>query len=259
MVEEQQLPRPEILLRRGSVSRGSLKEKVVVLYEAFFKGDDPSALSPDTFWDEFFLLKVNASCLGGSIAAVSNEQLLALKDNINQIIVHAIDAMEDRYYRRQINAMETLCVMLSHIFAKKFNNFSFDVINLVTGLEHADVVFKKLVSNLEQLLVCGETLEVRGAALKLCKIIVTGSDNINQNSLNEYFMLQDIHASLLKIIGDSAMDALAYDALMLLSLLCNYNKYERPNPYIGGICKLSDRDLMRWRSFMPIQVVSEAL
>ncbi|TPX67490.1 hypothetical protein SpCBS45565_g03761 [Spizellomyces sp. 'palustris'] len=245
MSPEVEASAPDWVIRRGSSARPALKEKVVAIYEAFLKGDDPSIGNPN-FWDEFFLLKVNVEYLTVAISSLSEAQLLAIKaSRINNMFVHAIDAMLDEYPTRQIHAMETLHTLLRNIFAKKFHNFSFDVINVLTGLDQADATFRTLVAAIDDRLLTGESAQVRGAALQLTITIVTGSDNISQNSvLNDYFMIHDVFDSLTKIMTDFTTQQLAFDAAVLLTLLCNYNKYESNNPYLTRLAKLDDENVI---------------
>lgn len=46
--------------RSGSGSKRQYKEKVLLIYESFFKGDEPTLTNPH-FWDELFLLRPKVS------------------------------------------------------------------------------------------------------------------------------------------------------------------------------------------------------
>ncbi|CAG8794811.1 19693_t:CDS:10 [Gigaspora margarita] len=210
----------------------ALKEKFVEIYENFFKGNDPSAGQPH-FWNELFLLKVNSAYLTRCLAEISQDQLLTIKaciGNINKIFLNAIEMMKDETTKRKINAIETLCVLLQGIFAKKFNNFSSDVINLLTGLNNANTVF---------------TVIIKYEALRLAVVIVCGNSNINQNSINEFFMENDIFDPLIKIIIAPETSYVAYEAIMLLGILANYNKHESKNPYMTKITEIKDESVFQ--------------
>lgn len=46
--------------RSGSGSKRQYREKILLIYESFFKGDEPTLTNPH-FWDELFLLKPKVS------------------------------------------------------------------------------------------------------------------------------------------------------------------------------------------------------
>ncbi|KAF9318125.1 hypothetical protein BG003_011780 [Podila horticola] len=237
----------EHLLRQQSGQKMKLKEKFVEIYDMFLRGQDPSIVhgkDPDVFWDELFLIKVNADYLSSSLRETTEDQLLAIKDGINSIFLHAVQTMRDPLPQRRLHAMQTLTIVLGEIFRKKFHNWSFDVIHLLTGLSHADLVFRTLVQGLAQILGSEESLELRVVALRLAIALVCGNDNVNKNSLNEYFMQKDIFSSVAKffMVVDSA--ELAFEALALLGLLANYNKYETQNPYLTQLTALNDSAIL---------------
>ncbi|KAF9345007.1 hypothetical protein BGX26_003647 [Mortierella sp. AD094] len=218
-----------------------LKEKFVEIYDTFLRGQDPAqGKDPDVFWDELFLIKVNEEYLSASLRQINEDQLLAIKDRINSIFLHAVQAMRDPLPQRRLHAMQTLTIVLGEIFRKKFHNWSFDVIHLLTGLTHADLVFRTLVQGISDILGGDEPLVIKVVALRLAVALACGNDNVNKNSLNEYFMQRDIFASLIKffVMVDS-MD-LAFEAMTLLGLLANYNKHEIQNPYLAHLTTLND-------------------
>ncbi|RGB43093.1 hypothetical protein C1646_681681 [Rhizophagus diaphanus] len=219
------------VIRPAYGAKTILKEKFVEIYESFFKGNDPSIGQPN-FWSELFLLKVNATYLTKCLSEISQDKLLAIKNNIGKLFLKSIEAMKEENTQRKINAMETLCVLLQGIFSKRFNNFSFEVINLLTGLNNADTVFPQLVDTIKYLMRHGEIIEVQHEALRLAIVIVCGNTNINQNSINEYFIKNDIFDPLIQLIISPKTSHMAYEAIMLLDILANYNKHESRNPYL---------------------------
>ncbi|KAF9993161.1 hypothetical protein BGZ65_011369, partial [Modicella reniformis] len=143
----------EHLLRPQSGQKMKLKEKFVEIYDSFLRGQDPAqGKDQDVFWDELFLIKVNEDYLSSSLRQTTEDQLLAIKDGINSIFLHAVQTMKDPKPQRRLHAMQTLTIVLGEIFSKKFNNWSFDVIHLLTGLSHADTVFRTLIQALDTIL-----------------------------------------------------------------------------------------------------------
>ncbi|KAI8604636.1 hypothetical protein EDD21DRAFT_202158 [Dissophora ornata] len=241
----------EHLLRPQSGQKMKLKEKFVEIYDMFLRGQDPAqGKDPDVFWDELFLIKVNEQYLSSSLAQTSEDQLLAIKDGINSIFLHAVQTMRDPLPQRRLHAMQTLTIVLGEIFRKKFHNWSFDVIHLLTGLSHADLVFRTLVQGLGSILGSDESLEIQVVALRLAIALACGNDNVNKNSLNEYFMQKDIFSSLIKFFVTVESVSLASEAMALLGLLANYNKYEIQNPYLTNLSALKDEVALRKMSMI---------
>ncbi len=89
----------------------------------------------DDFWDEVFLLKVNAAFLERCIVLTSEEGLLGLAKSLHLLLSQCVRAVADSNPIRTVHALETLAVLFKHIFRKKFANFGFDILNLCGGFE----------------------------------------------------------------------------------------------------------------------------
>lgn len=77
--------------RSGSGSSKRPKEKVVYIYELFFRGEDPTVNSPE-FWNEFFLLQANVECLEQEILKLTPESFTLVRHNL-QILMQKCVAM----------------------------------------------------------------------------------------------------------------------------------------------------------------------
>ena len=102
---------------------------------------------------------------------------------------------------------------------------------------------------------------MKDAALNLLLVIITAVDNINQNTLFEYLMLTDFFDSFitvsmpqhlvhlwkqLQIILDSSTStSTAFNVILVLVIVANYQKYEAQNPYIKYISSLNDEKSLR--------------
>eukprot|EP01114_Cavostelium_apophysatum_P007878 TRINITY_DN2008_c0_g1_i1.p1 TRINITY_DN2008_c0_g1~~TRINITY_DN2008_c0_g1_i1.p1 ORF type:complete len:671 (+),score=159.93 TRINITY_DN2008_c0_g1_i1:184-2196(+) len=233
----------EVLLRRPNINKTALKEKFVAVFEALFVGQNPAAGNPN-FWKELFLLKVNIPYLERCIVLTSEEQLLILKDNMNLIFISCCEILDDDNKIRVAHAMETLSIFLKSIFRKKFNNFGYDVKNIVVGIERSDTVFKNLLQSVRNILL-GNEASLKPLALTLLIIIVTAADNINQNTLIEHFMVVDMFDPIIQIfVEPSTRKALGFDAIFLLSVLVNYRKHEAKNMYIEKMASIKSREVL---------------
>lgn len=79
--------------RSGSGSSKRPKEKVVYIYELFFRGEDPTQESPE-FWNELFLLQPNVESLEGEVTKLTSEQFTLVKKNLNMIFQKCIEILD---------------------------------------------------------------------------------------------------------------------------------------------------------------------
>lgn len=234
----------EILLRRSDSNSGkqALKEKFVAIYESIFTGNDPSQNSP-LFWEELFLLKVNVPYLERCIVLTIESDLIKLKPVLNEVFKHAVANLVDRNPIRVAHALETIAVLLKNIFRKKLNSFAFEVSEIVCGFPNCDSFFKTLIHNLNSVIMESKEVSFRHASLQVYTIFVTATDNINQNTLLEYFMQNDVFIPILRGIilpTDFVPHHAAMEGLFVLTALMNYNKYESLNPYCKMLRELDD-------------------
>lgn len=97
--------------RSGSGSKRHLKEKVVQIYESFFRGEDLTSDNP-TFWDEFFLLKPKIPQLEAEINKLSVEQLINMKDTINLLVAQCIEMLGQEHHIRYCHFLMLISVSL---------------------------------------------------------------------------------------------------------------------------------------------------
>lgn len=77
--------------------------------------------------------------------------------------------------------------------------------------------------------------------LKLLMIIVTGVDNVSQNTLIEYVMMHSLFNCFIDLLSDSSLRSnFGHDVVVLLTLLVNYKKHEVTNPYVVQLSILAD-------------------
>ncbi|KAL1893305.1 hypothetical protein Sste5346_006482 [Sporothrix stenoceras] len=124
------------------------------------------------------------------------------------------------------NTLATLATFLSAMLAKKYNNPSSDVIDLLAGLDRVDAVLSDFVAALDQLLRHGRTPAIRGYAVDVALAVTAGA---YQTTLLTYFIQRDLFPSIIKVILDSPSASVS--PFILVGLLANYNKFEFQNPY----------------------------
>lgn len=132
--------------RSGSGSKRQLKEKVVQIYESFFKGEDLSKNNP-SFWDEFFLLKPKVAYLENEIQKLTSDQLGLVKDNLNILFAQCIDTLSHEHNIRVVYSMQTLCTLVSSVYKKATAESGFDVVNLLMGFQVAEEKMQQLLNH----------------------------------------------------------------------------------------------------------------
>lgn len=79
--------------RSGSGSSKRPKEKVVYIYELFFRGEDPTANSAE-FWNEFFLLQANVESLEQEVLKLNPELFALVRPNLQTLVQKCIEMLE---------------------------------------------------------------------------------------------------------------------------------------------------------------------
>uniref|UniRef100_A0A452SVZ7 Armadillo like helical domain containing 3 n=1 Tax=Ursus americanus TaxID=9643 RepID=A0A452SVZ7_URSAM len=221
------------LLRKSSASKKPLKEKVVLMYDEIFMTEDPSKCSP-RFWEELFLMKVNLEYLEGKLESLDGEELMKIKDNINCLFQHCIQALGEEHPIRVVNALQTLCALIRGVHQKNKSTSGFDIINMLMGFDKAELCMKNLMESLDSLLCAEGSESLKSLCLKLLLCLVTVTDNISQNTILEYVMINSIFEAILQILSHPpSRREHGYDAVVLLALLVNYRKYEVGGPLNG--------------------------
>ncbi|CAK7262558.1 hypothetical protein SEPCBS57363_000127 [Sporothrix epigloea] len=125
------------------------------------------------------------------------------------------------------NTLATLTTFLSAALAKKYNNPSSDVIDLLAGLDRVDAVVSDFVAALDQLLRYGKTPAIRRLAVQVALAVTAGA---YQTTLLTYFIQRDLFPAIIKVILDTPTFS-SVSPFTLVGLLANYNKFEFQNPY----------------------------
>eukprot|EP00118_Oscarella_pearsei_P010758 m.68031 g.68031 ORF g.68031 m.68031 type:complete len:697 (+) comp35483_c0_seq1:52-2142(+) len=222
-------------------SHGVVKEKFVTIYEQLLSGDDPSE-GKAGFWDELFLLKVNVVFIEESIDEISPRELLDKKNVVNQLFSKCVSAVQGDRPIRIINALQTLCALLRAVFRKFASGLAgFDVIDVLVGFGSAESEMQTLIGRISGLLTGDYAVSIKNLALKLLLVLVTATDNVSENTMLEYVMMNSVFESVVSLFASpTARQEHGYDALLLLTVLVNYRKYEAANPYILKLSVLDD-------------------
>ncbi|KAK4519064.1 uncharacterized protein ATC70_009294 [Mucor velutinosus] len=222
------------------IKRPEFKEKFVEISEDLFRGVSLYITDAQKtgFWDNYLILPVNTKCITRLIQNKSEESLFDVKQNLGDLFLACLEKLElsdltHSEKTRQLNAIAILTALLRNLFSKKRLNH-FNIISILTGLDEADVLFSKLVKAIQHHI---QEPSTRSDTLQLALVLAAGSDNVNQNGLNGYFMSNDMSMTLFNVLAEDSTETVNEndhrDIVMLLGMLSNYNKYESRNPYLS--------------------------
>ena len=110
----------------------------------------------------------------------------------------------------------------------------------------------QLINHINDFLMGDEPASLKDLCLKLLLIIATGLDNVSQNMLLEFIMCNSglLFESLIHLLTNSdARVVHGQNALLLMSLLVQYRKYDSTNPYIVKLSIL-DEELGMFYDFL---------
>ncbi|XP_066880939.1 armadillo-like helical domain-containing protein 3 isoform X9 [Kogia breviceps] len=203
-------------------------------------------------------MKVNLEYLEGKLESLDGEELMKIKDNINCLFQHCIQALGEEHPIRVVNALQTLCALIRGVHQKNKSTSGFDIINMLMGFDKAELCMKNLMESLDSLLCAEGSESLKSLCLKLLLCLVTVTDNISQNTILEYVMINSIFEAILQILSHPpSRREHGYDAVVLLALLVNYRKYESVNPYIVKLSIVDDEATLNGMGLVIAQALSE--
>eukprot|EP01135_Chromosphaera_perkinsii_P011189 Nk52_evm16s2356 gene=Nk52_evmTU16s2356 len=234
-------------------AKGFLKSKFIQSFEAIFRGDKPWETS-STFWEELFLFNVNHGCIRGLIKPLDLEHLVVNKENLRLTVVECAKGLNDDNEIRVAHCLETLSLLFDSVFEKargwrKTSNSHMtessrriEMVSNALGLEENAQTVKSIVQSVQKILDGDGPLALKSLGLALFVHMVTAFNDINENVLLDHFLDYNIFGTILRVLSNPEMKVtcLIYDALLILFLLVNYQKYETPNPYMKQLAELDD-------------------
>ncbi|XP_043911526.1 armadillo-like helical domain-containing protein 3 [Protopterus annectens] len=202
--------------------------------------------------------EVNLEYLESKLESLDGEELMNIKDNINSLFQQCILALGEEHQIKVVNALQTLCALIRGVHQKNKSSSGFDIINMLMGFDKAELRMKNLMESLDSIL-CGEASEsLKSLCLKLLLCLVTVTDNISQNTILEYVMINSIFEAILQILSDTPSRRVhGHDAVVLLALLVNYRKYESVNPYIVKLSIVDDETTLNGMGLVISQALAE--
>ena len=223
-------------------TKSPMREKIVQMYDVLLKGETPSASSfGETFWSEFFLLKPKIAHFENELCKLNHEQVSAARINLNTLFEQSLLNLTEEHHIRVVYALQTLCGLLRGAF-KKQSTAGIDLVNLLMGFEVAEKRMTSLINHINDFLMGDEPASLKDLCLKLLLIIATGLENVSQNMLLEFIMTNSLlFESLIHLLTNTeSRNSHGKNAVLLLTLLVQYRKYDSTNPYIVKLSLLDD-------------------
>ena len=212
----------------GVVARkAALKEKVVQMYDVVLRAELED-VDEDRFWSEFFLLRPKIAVLESELAKYPNEHLLT-HSHVHRLFDKCLDSLgEDRQMIRVVYALQTLCGLLRALTKKRLSGR-----DLVLALNASEPRMTKLVAHLTDFLTGDEPSSLKDLCLKLLLVVASGYEDVSKNALLDYLMTNSVFESLVHLLSRAESRALhGHSAVLLITVLVQYRKYESDNPYI---------------------------
>lgn len=175
------------------------------------------------------------------ILRLTTDQLHTCKSNLNSLVRHCVDTLVDEHPFRVVYALQTLAAVIQSMYKKASQDSDFNLVDILVGLDCAEQRMTTLMQHCNNFLTgeCPDSL--KSLCLKLLLIITTGMDNLNQNTLLEYVMVNGVFESLIQLLrSTSSRNRHGNDSVLLLTLLVNYRKHESANPHIVKLSILDD-------------------
>ncbi|KAL1529976.1 hypothetical protein AB1Y20_000903 [Prymnesium parvum] len=212
--------------------RSYLREKVVVTYEALWRGEPLDAKA----WDELFCLKVNSRWLQHALSTLSSPLLAAKRPIVRRLFAECCKRLDPAVEASSMShALETLSGIFLGLGSRVFHDFSAEVVELLCGLDRADATFAAMLVHLKHLLERegggAQAAALRRAAIRLLLSLTATASNLNQNILVEFVTLHDLAPALVKVVEDGET-AVQEDAAHLSLLLASYRRHETPNTFL---------------------------
>nr|SVE70289.1 EOG090X027A [Daphnia similis]SVE70913.1 EOG090X027A [Daphnia similis]SVE71544.1 EOG090X027A [Daphnia similis]SVE72177.1 EOG090X027A [Daphnia similis] len=226
--------------RSTSGSKKQLKEKIVQIYEAFFRGED-QASGNSNFWDEFFLLKPKVGVIEAELVKLNCEQLGLIKENLNTLFSKCVFMLGHEHQMRVAHSLQTLCALIKASFVRSSVDVNCDIIELLIGAEAAEMQMQLLIEHCSDILTSECPVPIKALCLKMMVLTCTGNDNIAQNPFYEYFTQHSVFESLVHILCQTqGRLELGQDAVVVVTLMACYRKTGSANPYMVKLSMLDD-------------------
>ncbi|CAH2047104.1 unnamed protein product, partial [Iphiclides podalirius] len=162
-----------------------------------------------------------------------------MKDNINLLVTQCIEMLGQEHHIRLVYALQTFSALLTTMYQRAAQDSNINIRFIL--LDNDNCKMQKLLEHCSNILSGDVPDSLKSMVLKLLLVVATGVDNIDDNPLVEYLMLNSLFEPLIQLLCTSTeRQQHGYDVVLLLMFLVNYKKQESANPYVVKLSILDD-------------------
>merc|ERR1719153_819511 len=173
--------------------------------------------------------------LEGEIGKLQADQLAGMRDNLNALFHECVAHLAHTHQIRVLYALQTLVGVIRAVYKKCVQLSGFDLVNFLIGFDRAEQEMAILLAHVNRFLMVDSPACLKDLCLKLLLVLASGSDNISNNTLVEFLMINSdkLFDSLIQLLTQSGLRSRhGRAAVTVLTLLVQYRKYDSSNPYI---------------------------
>ena len=207
-----------------SSSKKELKEKVVKLYEAWFKSDLESLVENENYWNEFFLLKPNCKSIESILFKLNKQELNQYKNLFSLIFTQSVLILNGDNYIKIANSLVTLFTLSKCLINQSIINEE-DPIDILIGNKDLDIKLQLLKDNLCNILTLDTPQSMKSVALKIYSIFLTSYNDINQNPFIPHIMSDELFDAFISLLSNTQTGKLqGYAIIMFITISINFSK-----------------------------------
>ncbi|GAU96121.1 hypothetical protein RvY_07610 [Ramazzottius varieornatus] len=211
--------------------KGSLREKVVHMYDALLDEDDLDRYPH--FWDELFVLKPKPGYLASKLLTIDDARLVQKTVAVHRVAGQAVRRLDTQTNSELavFNSLLTLFMLLEDLTRRKLGNnlekFLFDSSN-------QEAFLKDLLESLRQILDHCSNSSVLRLTLRFLLLLVAAKERIEQNLFVSGMMDRSLFEAFMKVLADPPRRKIVgYEIVTLLGVLPHYPTLEpESNPYL---------------------------
>ncbi|XP_074604539.1 armadillo-like helical domain-containing protein 3 [Brevipalpus obovatus] len=231
----------------SNIKRRDLKEKVVQIYESFFKKDGQSDLfinlaNNDSFWNDFFLLRANPSSLLEIIDSLDKQDLLRCKNMINLLFTKSVSTLDSDSPIRIANASITLLIISQRILISSENLST--SLDLLIGGHDFEVKIALLSNKLYALLVSENSPCFRSILLKIYCTFLMCCHDTDTNPFVDHLVSLELFDLLLSFLASPVTrQYFGFQVIVLLTILINHKGKKNLGELFAGRLSSVDNEV----------------
>eukprot|EP00049_Salpingoeca_infusionum_P011565 m.201829 g.201829 ORF g.201829 m.201829 type:complete len:647 (-) comp14972_c0_seq3:457-2397(-) len=218
--------------------------KYVQLLDTLWQGKLPNLETHPTYWDEFFLIKVNVGHLNGSLSHMSREQFMKLQPVIAHLFDKCHKSLGDSKDIRVANALTTLCYLYKRVLCEPWSPHS-AMNQFIFGSDSPDLQYEFVFKQVARLLGASQPLLLRQLTLELLMVLTCGSPSLDSNPLLDAAMKHELFGALVELLRTKPLYRHhGQHVLTILSVLLSYQQRGEVNPYLSQFHSLGSHMLL---------------